>query len=96
MAKKSEAQRIVEQVKASFPGADFIAGVGWCGPQWQLATRYEATLRHKCYTTQARYNAAADILATEAACYAKPVENTWNRPECPGDIGTMGHLKGGF
>ena len=40
--------------------------------------------------------AAADILATEAACYAEPVENTWNRPECPGDIGTMGHLKGGF
>lgn len=37
---------------------------------------------------------AAFLLEDAAELSADVVPDLWNRPECPGDIGTMGHLKG--
>jgi hypothetical protein len=32
-------------VRASYPEAYYIAGIGWCGTDWQRAAALEATLR---------------------------------------------------
>ncbi len=32
-------------VRAQFPGVEYIATVGWCGPDWKAATAFEQQLR---------------------------------------------------
>ena len=34
---KSLGQRIHEQIKAAYPDVYLVAGVGYCGPDWQKA-----------------------------------------------------------
>jgi hypothetical protein len=41
----NKAHSISQQIRSEFPGVYFVAGIGWCGPQWQAAAARESELR---------------------------------------------------